>query len=477
MAAILIIDDEEIIRLSLFHIMQDLNHDVDTAAGLKPAMDLMKTKNFDMVFLDVNLPDGCGLKALPKIKEHPSNPEVIIITGGCKDNGAETAIKQGAWDYITKPFNKDEITLLVTRTIEYRISCKNHIKTIALDTGNIIGDSPEIKKCINQVAHCAQTQADVLITGETGTGKELFAKAVHNNSTSANGNYVVVDCAAMPESLTESLLFGHSKGAFTGADKDSEGLIKKAHKGTLFLDEIGELPLNIQKSFLRVLQEKKFRPVGSSCEISSDFRLISATNRNLEKMVSQGKFREDLYHRVKTIAIELPPLRTRIDDIRTIALHYINKICKKYCLKTKALLPETLEVLESYSWPGNVRELINSIEKAILSEPALPILYPMFLPDQIRIDFASKRAKKKQKQIAPNTPLSSSVFSDLYNFSNIPNLKDFRKKAIDDIENIYLKAVLKQTNWDINKTAKISGLSKSRVYYLVKKYHLNQIPV
>ena len=271
------------------------------------------------------------------------------------------------------------------------------------------------------------------------------------------------------------MLFGHVKGAFTGADKPSEGLIKKADQGTLFLDEIGELPLSIQKSFLRVLQERKFRPVGSSNEISSDFRLISATNRDLDKMVDQGKFRQDLLHRLRTFSIELPPLRTRKEDIQILVQYYMNMLCKKHSLKNKAVLPETLEILETYNWPGNIRELINAIEKAILSEPDLPILYPMFLPDRIRINFVDKKIGDIDTHDKPDTKssdFSGSIFSSLYFPGQTPKLKNFRNSAIEKIEILYFKSLLKQTNWDLEKAAEISGVSKSRVYFLIKKFNL-----
>ncbi len=478
MAAILIIDDEELIRISLADRVRRLNHTAWTAPTLKEGLDLIEQESFDLVFLDVNLPDGSGLDALPIIKQNSSKPEVIIITAMGSSQGAELAIKNGAWDYITKPFIREDIILHIKRTIEFRDAKLLQFQPVPLNTEKIIGKSDSIKKSINQIAQCANNDANVLIFGETGTGKELFAKAIHDNSMVTKGNYIVVDCAAMPESLTESVLFGHVKGAFTGADKFSEGLIKKADGGTLFLDEIGELPLSIQKTFLRVLQERKFRPVGSNKEDSSKFKLISATNRDLDKMVDQGSFRQDLLHRLRTFSIELPPLRERKKDILILAQHYINLICKKHVLKNKALYPETLEMLESYRWPGNVRELINAIEKAILSEPDFPILYPMFLPDHIRINFVDKRmGETKTDNKMDIKPLNQSdcIFSPLYTSGRIPKLKDFRSNAIEKIESQYFKSLLKQTNWDLELAAEISSVSKSRVYYLIKKFNLKKL--
>jgi two-component system NtrC family response regulator len=477
MASILIIDDEEFIRESLSERVERLNHDAWTASNLQQGISVLEEKKIDLVFLDVNLPDGSGLEALSSIKQTVSAPEVIIITAAGSSQGAAIAIQNGAWDYITKPFSKEEISLHIQRSIDYRQAKEKQVIPMAIDTGSIIGQSRGLKKCISQIAQCAGSDANVLILGETGTGKELVAKAVHDNHLSITGNYIVVDCSALPETLAESVLFGHVKGAFTGADKASEGLIKQADQGTLFLDEIGELPLAMQKLFLRALQEKKFRPVGSSKEVNSRFRLISATNRNLDKMVTEGKFRQDLLHRMKTVSIKLPPLRERKEDIQVLTQHYIHRLCKEKSIKTKALLPETLEILEFYPWPGNIRELINVIERAIISEPELPILYPMFLPDRLRIHFAD------QKLTGPASPLPSnshagipaSILPSLYTAQPLPELKSFREAAVNEIENLYLKSLLLQTDWDLEKAADISGVSKSRLYYLIKKYNLKKI--
>ncbi len=479
MAVILIIDDEELIRESLSVRIERLNHEARSAATLGEGLAALKGGGIDLVFLDVSLPDGDGLEALSEIRRSPSLPEVVIITALGNARGAATAIKNGAWDYITKPFNKDQIGLLVKRAVDYRGAKQKRMVPTVVDTGGIVGESEGIKRSIAQIAQCAASRANVLILGETGTGKELFAKAVHDNDPEACGDYIVVDCSAMPETLAESVLFGHVKGAFTGADRASEGLIKQADKGTLFLDEIGELPLSMQKTFLRVLQEKRFRPVGSSAEVESDFRLISATNRNLDRMAEEGKFRQDLLHRLKSLTVGLPPLRERPEDIQLLAQHYLHRICKRQSMKTKALLPETLEMLEAYHWPGNVRELINALEKAVVSDPELPVLYPMFLPDRIRINFANKTLPDGDAQAsktAKSPGKSDYVLSDLYEGDSFPSLKEFREKAMGRLESIYLKALLKRHNRDLDIAAEVSDVSKSRLYYLIRKYNLKKNP-
>jgi len=483
MATILIIDDEIYIRDVLSSRVERMGHIPVAAASLDQGMQLLDRGGVDLVFLDVNLPDGSGLEALPLIKQSPSSPEVVIITAIGSTAGAELAIKNGAWDYIGKPFKKEEIILLIRRTLEYRDARLQQHQPLVLNTDAIMGKSSLIKACISQVAQSASNTANVLIQGETGTGKELFAKAIHDNCRHTNDHYIVVDCAAMPEALTESVLFGHKKGAFTGADTASEGLIKNADKGTLFLDEIGELPLSVQKAFLRVLQEKKFRPVGSATEITSNFRLISATNRDLDNMVAQGTFRNDLLHRLKTFTINLPSLRQRKEDISSLALYYMGKLCGKHGIPPKALLPDTLKVLSAYDWPGNVRELINAIEKAILSEPELPVLYPMFLPARIRVSHAQKEMKgKKEMHQDPSqtygNPSPAPFFSSEFvlpledSSHGIPTLKTYRNAVVERIEPAYLRYLIQQTKGDLEKVALISGISKNRLYFLIRKYNL-----
>jgi two-component system NtrC family response regulator len=282
-----------------------------------------------VIFLDVRLPDGNGLENLTTFREQPSTPEVIIMTGVGDPDGAELAVKGGAWDYIQKPFSKQEIVLLLHRALDYREKSAQKIPVI-LKREHIIGSSSRLQAHLDLLAQAANTDTNVLISGESGTGKELFARAIHQNSVRAGKKFVVVDCTALPENLVESVLFGHKKGAFTGADRTENGLFKYADGGTLFLDEVGELPLSIQKKFLRVLQEHRFRLVGSQQEISSDFRVVAATNRDLEQMVETGDFRQDLLYRLRAFTIELSPLRERFSDTRELTIHHISRICEVF---------------------------------------------------------------------------------------------------------------------------------------------------
>jgi len=279
MADILIIDDDQLICTTLSNVVSDLGHVSTCAFTLREGLEIISVRSFDVVFLDVRLPDGSGLDIIKDIRETPSSPEVIIITGFSDVDGAELAIAHGAWDYLEKSASIDEIILPLERALQYRRERQSKIRPTPLKLEGIVGSSPSMRRCIELLAQAAGSDANLLVTGETGTGKELFSWAVHHNSLRANKNFVVVDCASLPETIVESVLFGHERGAFTGADKSKAGLITQADGGTLFLDEVGELSSSVQASFLRVLEEKRLRPVGSIKEIKSDFRLIAASNR------------------------------------------------------------------------------------------------------------------------------------------------------------------------------------------------------
>ena len=315
MANVLIIDDDKMICDVLSKIVMRMAHNATSAFTLKDGLKATYTHEPDVIFLDIAMPDGNGLEMLPRIRKTPSNPEVIIITGSGDPDGAELAIRSGAWDYIDKASSTKEIMLPLDRALQYREKKLSGKQPVVLKREGIIAKSPKTKACLDLLAQAAGSDASVIITGETGTGKELFARAIHNNSPRALREFVIVDCTVLPETLVESVLFGHKKGAFTGADQDREGLIKQANGGTLFLDEIGELPMAIQKTFLRVLHEHRFRPVGGKEEIESDFRLVAATNRDLDKMTESGEFRKDLLFRLRSLTIELPPLRECTEDI------------------------------------------------------------------------------------------------------------------------------------------------------------------
>lgn len=462
MASILIIDDDISFCQMLAKTVERVGHECSYASQLKEGFQTAQQTEFDVVFLDIRMPDGNGLEFLPKLRELPSSPEVIIITGISDLNSAELAIKCGAWDYIQKGSSLQTILLPLTRAIEYHDE-KKKIKPFVLDRKGIIGESERIKQCLHQVALAAQTDTSVLITGESGTGKELFAWAIHHNSRRSKKNFVIVDCASIPENLVENVLFGHEKGAFTGADQNRDGLIQQAHGGTLFLDEIGELPQSIQKSFLRVLQEHRFRPIGSTKEIASDFRLIAATNRNLNELSASSQFRNDLLYRIRSFEIELPPLRERTEDIREICIHYISNLCEKHGIETKGFSPDFFNVLSKYSWPGNVRELIHSLDRAFTVAHNEPTLYPFHLPHHIRIDLS-----RSNLRAATRLPEAGKKLQFEFSMENPPTFQQFSELT----EKQYLKHILKSSKYHIATAIEISNLSRSRFYALLKKHDI-----
>jgi len=467
MANVLIIDDDSMFSEMLSDMVQRLGHNAFKAVNIREGLEKTLSGSFDIVFLDVYLPDGNGLDILSKVREAPSCPEIIIITGFGDSQGAELALKNGVWDYIEKPSSLKDMQLTLIRALQYRKERATRKPSTALKLEGIIGRSPQMKTCLNLVAQAAQSDASILITGETGTGKELIASAIHNNSLRSDKSFVVVDCASLPQTLVESILFGHEKGVFTGADKTREGLVRQAHGGTLFLDEIGELPLVVQKNFLRVLQEHRFRPLGSNKEIESDFRLISATNRDLQKMVSENHFREDLLFRVKTFTIDIPPLKDRSEDIRELVVYYIAKFCERYRIAVKGFSPEFLDSLVAYSWPGNVRELINTVEKSISEAFNEPTLHAKHLPVDIRIGL-------KKMELKGNGGYETARHDILFPDELPGTLGDYREKAIIEAEKNYLENLIKTTSGNIKDACRISGLSRPRLYALLKKHNISK---
>jgi two-component system NtrC family response regulator len=439
---------------------------------LKEGIETAASEPFDVILLDVRMPDGNGLEALPEFQSTPSRPEVIILTGFGDPNGAEMAIRSGAWDYIEKGASIKEISLPLVRVLEYRkekqAASDAAVNVMALNREGIIGNSPKMRACLDLVAQAARSDANVLISGETGTGKELFAHAICSNSSRCKGSFVVVDCAALPETLVESLLFGHEKGAFTGAEKAQEGLIRQANGGTLFLDEVGELPMSLQKAFLRVLQEHRFRPVGSRREVSSDFRLVAATNRNLEEMVQDNRFRGDLLFRLRSFVIDLPPLREHTEDIKELTRHHIDRLCGRYGLPLKGVSPEFMDALARYDWPGNVRELVHALERAVGAARYEPTLFPTHLPIGVRVQIARASVSGEGTPDAQSDPQRPHA-------ERLPKIQDFRDDLLNQGEKRYLTDLMSLTEGDIKSACEISGLSQSRLYALLKRHDISRM--
>ena len=463
MARILVIDDDRAFCKLMSVEIKHMGHLATSVHSLKDGLTTANKDNFDVIYLDVGLPDGNGLKYIADFQQTPPQPEIIIATGAGDPDGAELALTTGAWDYVEKGGTLTALTLPLVRALEYRKSKVPSHTHISLKRNDIVGHSDALRQSLDEVAEAASGNAPVLIHGETGTGKELFSRAVHENSGRSERDFVVVDCTALPETLVESMLFGHRKGSFTGALESREGLIKLAHEGTLFLDEIGDLPLPIQKSFLRVLENHTFRPVGGSKEEYSDFRLISATNRNLDNMVKEGTFRHDLLFRIRSFTIELPPLRSRTEDIEDIVLRYTSKICKRYGIETKGFSADFFDVLKVYHWPGNVRELINTVEKSISTAYHDSTVYPHHLPTHLRVAATKLRLTKKQQPEPPNSPHATKITDGTF-----PSFKDYT----ENIRASYLRELLAHTNGNRIKACRLSGLSKTRLYALIKEYDI-----
>ncbi len=479
MASILIIDDDREICETLISLGMRLSHHCHSAHSLTEGRRKMQLSPFDILFLDVRLPDGNGLDLLPELTEMTDPPEIIILTGKGDPDGAELAIQGGAWDYILKPSSVREISLTLSRALKYREEKKTRNEGEILNVSKIVGTSTRMKACFKLMGQAARSDSNLLITGETGTGKELFARTIHENSKRAGGKFVFVDCASLTESLVESTLFGHRKGAFTGAQDSRIGLVKLADNGTLFLDEVGEMPLSIQKAFLRVLQERTFRAVGDTIEQTSNFRLISATNRNLDEMVENQEFRADLLFRITTMRLHLPPLKQRAEDIRPLATFKTAQLCLQYGMPEKTMDDNFWETLENYDWPGNVRELFNIIERSIIAAGTDKSLFSMHLPRQLRIQVAKEQIRQMTGSEVLSTgsgaepdedvrQIGQEIFQDIFD-RPLPSLKTFKGAS----EKIYLSELIRQCAGETSRILHTSGLSRSHFYALLKKYGLS----
>lgn len=449
-------------------IVQTMGLEADYAYDLKTGLAIINRETesgrsagsgYDLVLLDVNLPDGNGLEIIGDILTRPLPPQIIIMTAYSDPDGAGLAIENGVWDYIQKPASTKDMRLHITRALQYQDQKKKAEGRIRFKADYILGESRAMDQCLGRAAQGARSEANVLITGETGTGKELFAKAIHENSARKDKNFIVVDCSILTENFIESVLFGHEKGAFTGAEKNRKGLVALAHGGTLFLDEVGELPESIQSSFLRVLQEHRFRPVGSEQEMSSDFRVICATNKDLEHMAREKRFRSDLLFRLNSFTLTLPPLRKRKGDVAVIAEYQLVRSCLKVKTEPKEMSPDFIEVLETYDWPGNVRELVNAVDMAVASAGNEPVIFGFHLPQGIRAKI--KRASLKNE-------CSGSGHQRVSGGPVNPPLE--YKAFMERMEKEYLESLYEKTRGDIQQIMEISGISRAVLYRKLKMH-------
>ena len=369
-ARILVVDDERSMQEFLEIFLRSEGYEVATAGDVASARAHVEGNDFDVVITDVQMPDGSGIDLLHSVHDTSPDTVVIVITAFASTETAIAAMKQGAYDYITKPFKVDEMRIVVEKALEKKLlsaenkRLRSELRSHERDR-SIVGNSPVMQRVYDLVAQVADTKANVLVTGESGTGKEMVARAIHQGGERRDKPFVVVNCAAIPENLLESELFGHVKGAFTGAVQSKAGLFEVADGGTLFLDEVGELPAPLQVKLLRAIQEKSFRRVGGTADQSADVRIVAATNRRLDEEVQAGRFREDLYYRLNVIEIPLPPLRERPDDVALLVDHFVAKYRDELGKPIEGCSEAALEKLLTYSFPGNVRELENVIERAV----------------------------------------------------------------------------------------------------------------
>ena len=437
--SILIVDDEESVRDSLSSWFIEDGYYVKCAENAKRALSIMESEDFDIILADLKMPGMDGLEMLRRIKSLDKESIVIVMTAFATVDTAVKALKDGAYDYVTKPFDPDDLSHLIRNACkEIMLRDENEVlrkKVFSLENvEDIIGKSDAMQHVMREVESVAQSSSSVIITGESGTGKELIARAIHYNSSRKFYPLVSVHCGALTESLLESELFGHEKGAFTGALYNRKGRFEMADNGTLFLDEIATISSKMQVELLRVLETKSFMRVGGNKEISSDFRLICATNRDLRTMVEKGEFREDLYYRLNVVNIHVPPLRERTDDIPLLADHFIRKYCTTMNRPLVSIDQSALKRMENYPFPGNIRELENMIERAIVIGNG-------------------KKIQLKDLPIA-REEISSSV------------------ESLDDFEKTFILSILNKYDWNISRSAKVLKIDRVTLYNKIKKHGL-----
>lgn len=436
---ILVVDDEPGIRQSLCGVLEDDGYVCGAVESGEACLEELGRQPYDVVLLDVWLPGMDGLETLARVQEIPcpDRPEVVIISGHGTIETAVRATKLGAFDFVEKPLTIDKVSVVVKNAVEQR---RLQLEVERLKENDrvprIIGDSVSMKALRQQLSLMAGTNGRVLIFGESGTGKELVAHAIHSMSPRVNEAFVEVNCAAIPEELIESELFGHRKGSFTGAQEDKTGKLQKADGGTLFLDEVGDMSLKTQAKVLRALEEQRFEPVGASQSIQVDVRVVAATNKNLEDEIERGNFREDLFYRLNVIPFYVPPLRERVEDVALLADHFLKEFTTAYGRKPKELTAEAYRVLQEYSWPGNVRELRNLMERIVIMNP------------QIRVD-SRHIPLNPVRRVAFERPLD-----------RFGSLQEVREAA----EREYILKKLEEAKGNVTRTAELLGLERSNLY-------------
>jgi len=441
---ILIVDDELIMRESLAGWLERDGHAVQTAASGEEALEKIKAAHFDILLVDIKMEGISGLDVLRKVKESDPDAEVVMITAYGSIPSAIEAMKDGAFDYMLKPFDPNELGVLIEKIIQHQEQARENIylKEQYKDRTrfeSMIGQSKPMQAIFDLICDVAPMDSTVLITGQTGTGKGLAAKAIHTNSSRRNGPFVTVNCGAIPEHLMESELFGHQKGAFTDAKETKKGRLELAHGGTLFLDEIGEISMRMQIDLLRVLEDRVFYRVGGTQPIEADFRVIAATNRDLEAAIQTGDFRKDLFYRLNVISFKMPSLSQRKEDIPLLAEHFLYRFSQETNKPIDKISREAMDEMMIYDWPGNIRELENAIERSVVVG--------------------------RQREILPeNLPI----------FCHEP-APAIKAHSLKDVEKTHIERVLTENQWNIARSAKILGIDRSTLYSKIKRYDIEKI--
>ena len=455
---ILIADDEEIVIQSCLRILSDEDYDIDTVPNGIEAVEKINKVDYDMLILDIMMPKMTGMEVLQRVKETHPDMDVIMITGLNEIDTAVKAMKLGAFDYLPKPFDPEELELVVNRAFERRKLLQEnvHLKkevSARYSFENIIGSSPPMQNVYRLVARCAPTNSTVMLRGESGTGKELIARAIHFNSLRKDHPFITVDCASLSENLLESELFGHVKGSFTGAVSNKKGLLEAADGGTLFLDEIGNISMSTQAKLLRFIEEREFKAVGDTRTKSVNIRLITATNKDLEGMVGEETFRDDLYYRINIFPIEIPPLRDRRDDIPALAFHFLNLFGKQMDRKVKEFSAGAMNLLMNHDWPGNVRELENVVHRAVI-----------LASDDIIRQGHLVNILEMQPLADMDVPRTSEELKTVKKIT--------RQKSVENVEKLFVLGALKRNNWNVTAAAEETGMQRPNFQALMKKYEI-----
>lgn len=451
---ILVIDDEEAILQSCRLILEDEGHEVEVAAGGTEALVALREKSFDLALIDLRLPEMDGLEILERAAALDPDLVAIIFTAHGTIESAVEATKRGAFNYLTKPFTAGQLVAAVTKGLEHRRLLSDNVRLrYELKQGSpmyqIVGRSASLEVVLGLVAKVAASNANVLITGESGTGKELIARALHANSARSQAPFIAVDCAALPSTMLESELFGHEKGAFTGADHAKRGLLELAHGGTVLLDEIGELSSELQAKLLRTLQERAFRRLGAERLLHVDIRIVASTNRDLPAEAQQGRFRQDLLYRLNVVHIALPALRDRPGDVALLVLHFLQEFSRAAGKARIEIAPEALSLLERYQWPGNVRELRNAIERAV-----------------VLCDGHTVRTRDLPAYIREQAQLDKRIHAAL-------GYKAAREQWVESQGKEYLTALLAQHRGNISAAAREAQISRKSLYELLRRFSLD----